>query len=174
MIEIIDTIISASIALLASLISARFISRREHQKTNRLIFEKCYSKIFQMIEYDLFSKEINLKTVRYYGNRIVRILENGNMYYYPSIKIYAERLENASEEKYKQYWEYFSERFSTEYNRVSRSIGVPLRTRVYQLSRKHYKNTMHWFIIYLTSGKEAIIDTISIFILIALLLFLLI
>ncbi|MBE1555488.1 hypothetical protein [Sporosarcina limicola] len=157
--------------MLAAFISARFISRREHQKTNRIIFEKCYSKIFQFIEYDLFSEKVRLETVRYYGESIVRILDDANMYYYPSLKIYAERLRIASEENYQELWGYFSGRFGDEYDRISRSIGVPIRTRVYRLSRSHYEDQGHWWRIYLFSGKEAIIDTVSIVTLAAILLF---
>ncbi|WP_203249310.1 hypothetical protein [Sporosarcina beigongshangi] len=94
-----------------------------------------------------------------------------NMYYYPSLKIYAERLRIASEENYQELWGYFSGRFGDEYDRISRSIGVPIRTRVYRLSRSHYKDQGHWWRIYLFSGKEAIIDTVSIVTLAVILLF---
>lgn len=136
--------------------------RKERIKTSRIIFEQCYSKVFHLIEYDLYSKDIKLKKVNLYGTKIVQIFEESSMYYYPSLKIYAERLRDAKDENFRALWLYFSRRFDIEYDRVCRAINIPIRTRVYRISRKHYENNKHFFYIYAFSGKDAWIDIISI------------
>ncbi len=106
-------------------------------------------------------KNINLKMVKFYGERIVEILDESNMYYYPSLKVYAERLRDSEEKNFKGLWLYFSGRFDREYDRICKIINMPLRTRVYRINRKHYENQKHFLHIYMFSGKEAVIDTIS-------------
>lgn len=157
----ISEIIQGLFVLSAAWLSGRFIVRKERIKSSRLIFERSYSKVFRLIEYDLYSKSIELKIVKYYGAKIIQILDNSNMYYYPSLKVYAERLRDADEEDFQELWAYFSHRYDIEYDRVCKIIKIPIRTRVYRLSRKHYENSRHFSTIYFFSGREAVIDLVS-------------
>ncbi len=47
--------------LSAAWLSGRYVLRKERIETSRLIFEQCYSRIFHLIEYDLYSKKYKFK-----------------------------------------------------------------------------------------------------------------
>lgn len=160
---LLNIIITALIAILTSFITSRYTTKPEKQKTSRLIFENCYSKIYSLVEFDLFSKDISLFKVRDYGEKIVEICNNSNNYYFPSVKIYAERLEKSTKDDYQENWEYFSQRFSFRYDSVCKNIGLPLRNSAYRINRNHYKNNRNLIYFALKNDWGSVISLIILF-----------
>ncbi|WP_270345790.1 hypothetical protein [Enterococcus thailandicus] len=138
--NILNILLTALIAIISGFITSKYTTRPEKQKTSRLIFEKCYTQIYSLVEYDLYSKKLTLDKVRKYGYQIIEICEQSNNYFYPSVKIYAERLINSDSDNYQEQWNYFSTRFSLRYDTVCKDIGLPLRNHAYRVNRKQYEN----------------------------------
>ncbi|MBF2599383.1 hypothetical protein IA929_05130 [Listeria seeligeri] len=141
---ILNIIITASIALITTLLTSRYTSKPEKQKTARFMFDNCYSPIYSLVEYKLFSKDITIEEVQEIGYDIIKICNSANNYYFPSIKIYAERLANSNVGNYNKNWDYFCSRFSMRYDSVCRMIGLPIRNSAYRLNRQHFISNWHF------------------------------
>lgn len=166
-VTIINILITALIAIVSSLITSHYATKPEKQITSRLIFDKCYSKIYSVVEYDLHSKDITLEKARYYGNEIVKICDQSNYYFYPSVKIYAERLVKSNKANYQENWDYFSMRFSLRYDTVCKDIGLPLRNHAYRLNRGQYRDNWDFFRLMISNDWPSVL-----FIILGLLVFL--
>ncbi|ALS03083.1 hypothetical protein ATZ33_17375 [Enterococcus silesiacus] len=167
-INILNIGLTAIIAIFTSILTSRHISRPEKQQTARLIFEKCYSPIYSLVEYQLFSKEMTKIEVNKIGNQIIEICDSADNYYFPSVKIYAERMAKADSSSYMEQWEYFSERFSMRYDNVCREIGVPIRNNAYRLNRRQYKDNFSFYRLFF---KNNWLDLLFIIFLITLIIF---
>lgn len=132
--NILNILLTALIAIISGFITSKYTTKPEKQKTSRLIFEKCYTQIYSLVEYDLYSNKLTLDKVRKYGYQIIEICEQSNNYFYPSVKIYAERLANSDSGNYQEHWSYFSNRFSFRYDTVCNDIGLPLRNHAYRIN----------------------------------------
>ncbi|WP_321388727.1 hypothetical protein [uncultured Enterococcus sp.] len=156
LIKIAVTILTASTT---SIILIRNLARTQKSSTSQLIFDKCYFKIFSLIEYKLFSKELSLTEVRDIGSEIVEIFNSSEGYYYPSLKIYAERLAKSDTRNYQENWAYFSTRFSSEYDKVCAIIKIPLRSRAYRINRNQYGSWYDFLRVYFLN-LEGILELI--------------
>ena len=144
--SIINIAITVLLSLLTSLIAAKHVAKPEKQRTSRLIFDNCYSKIYSLVEYKLYSKDVTLVEVREIGNEIVSICDSVIYYYYPSVKHYAERMRDSDNSNYMENWQYFSKRFSMRYDTVCRDIGLPLRNNAYRLNHNQYQTDLEFWI----------------------------
>jgi len=127
------------IGIMSLLVTYKTCFNEERAKTSRLCLEKVYIPVFSIIEKDLF-QPISYSDAVKYGDIILSILESNPGYYYPSLKLYTERLINA---EYKDY----QDRFITVCDSVNRSLdkysyyaGFPQRSFVYRFAKKQYQS----------------------------------
>ena len=104
--SIINIAITVLLSLLTSLIAAKHVAKPEKQRTSRMIFDNCYSKIYSLVEYKLYSTGVTLVEVREIGIEIISICDSANYYYYPSVKHYAERMRDSNSSNYMENWQY--------------------------------------------------------------------
>lgn len=133
-----NILITTIVALITAFLTSKYNAKPEKQITSRLIFDKCYTHIYSLVEYDLYSKTLTLQQVRDYGQDIIDICDQANNYFYPSIRVHAEWLRESNQENYQETWMYFSKRFSYRYDTVCKDIGIPLRNKAYRINRNHY------------------------------------
>lgn len=142
---ILNIFLTALIAIITSVITSKYSAKPEKQKTSRIMFDVCYSKIYSLVEYDLYSENITLEQVQAYGSEIVSICDGANNYFFPSVKVHAEWLRDSTESNYKETWLYFSKRFSLRYDTSCKDIGLPLRNKSYRINRNHYVDKWEHF-----------------------------
>lgn len=135
----IDLIFTSLMTLLAAWLAPRHTKRPEKQATARLMFEKCYSPIFTLLEHDLFRADLSHAEVQKIGHNILEICDNSQNYYYPTIKVYSELLIISNSGNYQEIWEDFSNRFSRQYDLICKEIGLPLRNQEYRIYRGHFQ-----------------------------------
>jgi len=144
-ISIVNVLITALIAVVTSIITSKYSTKVEKQITSRIIFDKCYSKIYTLTEYELFSKKITLEKVKHLGTEIIKICNSADNYFAPSIKVHAEWLRDSNEANFQENWDYFSSRFSMRYDIVCKDIGLPLRNKAYLINRRQYVDKWHYY-----------------------------
>lgn len=168
-VSIFNVLITALIAVVSGIITSKYSTRPEKQVTSRMMFDKCYSKIYSLTEYELFSKNMTLEKVRHLGAEIIEICNNADNYFFPSIKVHAEWLRNSNQDNFQENWDYFSSRFSMRYDIVCKDIGLPLRNKAYRMNRKQYVNEWHFFRLYAQNQWPSLLFIILLFLIIILL-----
>lgn len=150
----IDFLKSVSIALvpatatfIAAKIAAKSMVSAEESKTARLIFDNVYSKIFTLLEHHLYQTTTLLET-REFGSKINSILEANPGYYYPSLKVYCERMVHSNNADFQEHFDVFCETFNKQYDLCCKKIGIPLRSAAFRLNRKHYKGNFGFWSTY--------------------------
>lgn len=145
LIDILEILVPATATFLAAIIAKKSLILPEESKTARMIFDNVYSKIFVLLEHHLFQK-VTLQEVRELGQKINSILEENPGYYYPSLKVYCERMIHANHKNYQEHFDTFCETFDKQYDICCKKIGIPLRSAAYRLNRKHYKGEFGFWI----------------------------
>lgn len=142
MIEILKNVstvlVPATATFIAAKIAAKSMTFPEESKTARLIFDNVYSKIFVLLEHQLY-QTTTLQQTREIGVKINNILELHPGYYYPSLKIYCERLIDSNHSNFQEHFDVFCDTFNRQYDICCKKIGVPLRSAAFRLNRRHYK-----------------------------------
>lgn len=166
--EFVDALLVAIIGFIGALLGGRYSMRSVKQETSRKVFEKAYSKIFLLIEDYFYAKDISDNKINSLGEEIYNILETAEGYYYPSLKHYALCMFSPD---YKgdisEVWSNFCWTFDRQYEKVSRDIGLPIRSRYYRMNKDQYSSFPHFLKIYFVSSY-AILDFVLIIIFIGL------
>ncbi|KRN94568.1 hypothetical protein [Pediococcus stilesii] len=131
----------ALIGLIGSILGGRYSKINEQQITDRKIFDNCYSKIFKIMEYNFYSKELNLFEYQELGKQLLKIFDKSQGYFYPSLKEYAKWLASAKDTSTAQFaLSSFSWTFDKQYTKVCSKIGMPKRSRYYRQNTHQYKD----------------------------------
>jgi len=168
--ELINALLIASIGFVGALLGGRYAMRTEKQETSRKVFEKAYSKIFILIEDSFYSKSLSDDEIIFLGKEIYNILDRAEGYYYPSLKQYASwMLSPEYKGDLSELWHSFCWTFDRQYEKISRDIGLPTRSRYYRINKRQFSNIPHLIKIYFLSNY-AILDFLLIIIFVGLLL----
>jgi len=144
-------IITISLALLGvvgSIVAGRYVLMTERQVTARIVFEKSYFPIFSLIENVFYSEKLSVEEIREYARKILDIFDSADGYFYPSLKHYAEHLLSINTSNKDEEWHSFCWTFDRQYEKVTRSINIPRRSRYYRLNKNQYSDRFHLFRIY--------------------------
>lgn len=140
-------LVPATATFIAAKIAAKSMTFPEESRTARVIFDNVYSKIFVLLEHHLY-QTTTLQKTREIGWEINIILESNPGYYYPSLKIYCERMVDADHSNYQEHFDVFCETFNREYDICCKKIGIPLRSAAFRLNRRHYKGNFGFWSTY--------------------------
>ncbi len=166
---ILPAIITSAIAFLSALIGSRNFRNSDKRNTRRKMIENCYLPLYNLLEYKLY-QDLTLEKTQEIGKEIVSIFTSSNQYFYPSLKIYAERLVSSNQNNYFENWLYFCNRFDKEYDRSCKLIGLPIRSRAYRINRKQFHGNKQFYRIYFLN-LEGIIEIFILFIFVTILFF---
>jgi len=106
------------------------------------MYDNVFLPIFELVEEDLYKKNLTLEETQQYGDSINEIIEKSHGYYHPSLKEYGRKLSNTNNNNYLEQWEYFSERFDKRYDKISKQLGIPTRNYAYRINNGQYKNNI--------------------------------
>lgn len=129
------------LAIAVAYFAGTYSAKQEQQITSRIIFEKCYHKIFLIIEKDFLSKELTLEQMQEYAKNILKIFKSANGYYYHSLEEYCRRLKSDNNiSSARDLWLSFCWSFDKQLIKVEKSIGLPRRSFAYRMNRKQFSN----------------------------------
>lgn len=139
--NVFNALVPATATFIAAKIAAKSMQFTEEGKTARIIFDNVYSKIFVILEHHLY-QSVTLEETKEFGLKINRILEKNPGYYYPSLKVYCERMVNADNTDFQEHFDVFCDTFNKQYDLCCKTIGIPLRSAAFRLNRQHYKGNL--------------------------------
>lgn len=143
----ISLLLTVFITLLSAYLGFKASGLSDQNCTAKLMVEKIYFPVFSLIEKDLF-QQITLKKAVDYGVKITDLISQNPMYIYPSLKLYAERLSNSSEDDFQENFKVLCWSVNKYYDKYSKKIGLPLRSYTYRINTGQYENRHQLFFYY--------------------------
>lgn len=148
-----SSLLIAFIGFLGAIIGGKYSTKITKLETSRLVFDKSYSKIFSLIEDKFYNKNLSNNEIQKLGQEIYHILDSADGYYYPSLKQYASWMfSDTYSGNLQELWHSFCWTFDKEYERVSKQIGLPTRSRYYRMNKRQYSSKLDLFKIYFFSS----------------------
>ena len=139
-------------AIIVAFIAGRYGAKQEQQITSREIFDRCYYKIFRVIEKDFHSKELSKSEIKDYANQCIEIFENSEGYYYHTLEKYCKQIEEETEyNNVLKIWLSFCWSFDKQLTRVEKEIGLPKRSFTYRANTGQYSSVGQLLISYFST-----------------------
>lgn len=155
-INIIDIFVAVAIGILSAVVTVLTSNSHEKGLTSRILYEKIYQPIFTFIEPDLY-KSITHEKAIYYGEKILEVINQNSLYYYPSLRIYAERLSKSTDINYQNNFMTVCWSIDKYLDKYSRVIGAPIRSTAYRLNMNQYDSKIKLFFMLLINSLPQLI-----------------
>lgn len=158
-------VLTSIISIVAAKIGANSVVSSEKLITARKTLYQSYIPIYKLLEYKMFQ---NIPYEECVGlcRQVIEIFDASDYHYYPSLKIYAESIIESDASSYLKNWKYFCKRFDREFDKYSRMLKLPKRSRTFRINRKQYEDDYHFFRIYFWNVEGVIEFTFYFFLLI--------
>lgn len=148
--KLIDVIVPIIIGILGTVIAYKSSNSDEKGISARIMYEKVYHPIYTLIEDDLY-KNISYEKALFYGHQIADILSKTPQYFYPSLKLYNDRLISSDSKNYQHYFETVCWSVDVHIDKCSRTIGVPIRSGTYRLNMRQYDSPSKLFCLFMVT-----------------------
>lgn len=158
-------VLTSIISIVAAKIGANSVVSSEKLKTARKTLYQSYIPIYKLLEYKMF-QDIPFEECVELCKQVIEIFDASDYHYYPSLKIYAEFVVDSDANTYLDDWKYFCKRFNREYDKYSRLLKLPKRSRSYRINRKQYEDDYHFFRIYFWNTEGLIEFSLYFFLLV--------
>lgn len=141
---ILDIAVVFTLGILGIFATYKTTNSTEKAVTARVIYEKIVFPIFTLIEPDLY-KTITHEKAIFYGSKILLIINETPIFYYPSLRTYAERLIVSNETNYQSNFIDICWSVDKHLDTNARKIGAPVRSSVYRLNESQYNSKIKLF-----------------------------
>lgn len=126
------------IPLVGTLIAGYFVFKPKKQDTARLIFDKSYSKIHQLIENHFYDAKLSEKEIKNFAGQILIIFNNSSGYYSPLLKDIVFKIYHGNSTDLYKDWCRFCFHFDFQYEKISGLIGIPSRPREFRIEKGQF------------------------------------
>lgn len=138
---ILDIIVAFILGILSTWVTLQTTNSSNKSMTARIMYEKIYHPVFKLLEQDLY-KSISLEKAIYYGSEILKVIHANPLYYYPSLRLYCERLVKSNHSNYQDNFMTVCWSIDKYLDKYSRIIGAPVRSTRYRLNTDQYDSKL--------------------------------